>query len=287
MLRALSAVANDEYLNQIKAYLTSIGGLTNIQAIADGEYQFPDSERRTSQISIRSTIWTLYTAFVIFIYTLTSCLLGMARSGKTGSYITLRLLTNLLVGALTWYLLGYAFSFGRSLDSRLRNRFIGNYTYALHRIREENHNTTSFGYAWFIQAFCYALVCNNIVSEALGLKATVIAHAVSSFYVIAFVYPVIAHWVSILQLASIIRSAAPRSSLSTRSSLSRSCRSGPPTAGCRSSVPRTSCPSAPLALSTLPARASSTCWAPRSVWARRCCCARRTPPRLPASTAPS
>ena len=57
VLRALSAVANDEYLNQIKAYLTSIGGLTNIQAIADGEYQFPNSERRTSQISIRSSIW--------------------------------------------------------------------------------------------------------------------------------------------------------------------------------------------------------------------------------------
>ena len=231
---------------------------------------------------------TLYTAFVIFMYTLTCCLLGMARTGKVNhNATTLRLLLNVLVGAISWYLFGYAFSFGRSLDSRLRNKFIGNYTYALHRIREENHNTTSFGYAWFIQAFCYALVCNNIVSEALGLKATVIAHAVSSFYVIAFVYPVIAHWVSILQLASIIRSAAPRLSLSTPYALSRCCRSGPPTAGSRPFAPRTSCPSAPLALSTLPARASSTCWAPRSVWARRCCCARRTPPRLPASTAPS
>ena len=194
MLRALSAVANDEYLNQIKAYLVSIGGLSNIQAIADGEYKFPNSERRTSQISIRSSIWTLYTAFVIFIYTLTSCLLGMARSGKTDGNITVRLLTNLLVAALSWYLLGYAFSFGRSLDSRLRNRFIGNYTYALHRIREENHNTTSFGYAWFLQSFCYALVCNAIVSEALGLKATAVAHVASTFYTIAFLYPVIAHW---------------------------------------------------------------------------------------------
>ena len=103
-------------------------------------------------------------------------------------------LVNLCVGAVSWYLLGYGFSYGFSLDSRLRNRFIGNYTYAMHRIREENHNTTSFGYAWFLQSFCYALVCNAIVSEALGLKATAVAHVASTFYTIAFLYPVIAHW---------------------------------------------------------------------------------------------
>ena len=56
MLRALKAVANDEYLDRIKQILAA-AGLSNLEAIADGEYQFPDSERRTSQISIRSSIW--------------------------------------------------------------------------------------------------------------------------------------------------------------------------------------------------------------------------------------
>ena len=34
-------------------------------------------------------------------------------------------LTNLCIGIVSWYLFGYAFSYGRSEDSRGRNRFIG------------------------------------------------------------------------------------------------------------------------------------------------------------------
>ena len=57
-----------------------------------------------AQISTRSSIWTLYTAFVIFIYQLTTALLGMARSGQeTGSAATLRQLVNFGVGALAWW----------------------------------------------------------------------------------------------------------------------------------------------------------------------------------------
>ena len=104
-------------------------------------------------------------------------------------------LVNFGVGALSWYLLGYAFSFGASLDTRLKNRFIGNYVFALHRIREANHNTTSYGYAWFLQQFFYAMVCNAIVAEALGLKASTVAHVLSTIYTVSFLFPVIAHWV--------------------------------------------------------------------------------------------
>ena len=93
------------------------------------------------------------------------------------------------------YLLGYAFSYGASLDTRLKNQFIGNYVFALHRIREYNHNTTSFGYAWFIQSFFYALVCNAIVADAMGVRASRLAHILSTIYTVSFLFPVIVHWV--------------------------------------------------------------------------------------------
>ena len=104
-------------------------------------------------------------------------------------------LIGLLVGAITWYLFGYAFAYGRSLDSSLRNVFIGNYDFALHRIREANHNTTNYGYAWFIQQFFYAMVCNAIVTEGLGTRASRLTHVLSTIYTVGFLFPVIAHGV--------------------------------------------------------------------------------------------
>ena len=101
----------------------------------------------------------------------------------------------MLAGAIAWYLVGYAFSFGASLDTRLRNRFIGNYVFALHRIREASYNTTGYGYAWFFQSFCYALVCNAIVAEGLGTRVSRLAHLLSTVAVTGFLFPVIAHWV--------------------------------------------------------------------------------------------
>ena len=141
------------------------------------------------------TIWTLYTAFAIFLYQLSSALLVRSRAGDHKGRFAMHQLLNLLFGAITWYLFGYAFSFGRSLDTRLRNRFVGNYTFALHRIREANHNTTSEGYAWFFQSFCYAMVCNAIVAEGLGIRASRLAHVLSTVAVVGFLYPVVAHWV--------------------------------------------------------------------------------------------
>ena len=115
-------------------------------------------------------------------------------SNRTDEFSFIALL-NLVVGGMSWYLLGYGFSFGFSLDSRLRNKFIGNYTFALHRIREDNHNSTAFGYSWVVSSFMYALVCSVIVSEALHLRATLLAHVTSTAYTMSFLFPVIAHWV--------------------------------------------------------------------------------------------
>ena len=99
------------------------------------------------------------------------------------------------MAALCWYLLGYAFTYGGSLDSALRNKFIGNYVFALYRIREGNHNSTSYGYAWFLQQFFYALVCNSIVASALGGRTSTVAHVMSTIYTVSFLFPVIAHFV--------------------------------------------------------------------------------------------
>ena len=143
----------------------------------------------------QTTIWRLYTAFGIFLYQLSSALLIRAKAQDASGRFAMHQVANLIAGATAWYLVGYAFSFGVSLDTRLRNRFIGNYVFALHRIREANHNTTGFGYAWFFQSLCYALVCNAIVAEALGTRASRLAHVLSTLAMTGFLFPVIAHWV--------------------------------------------------------------------------------------------
>ena len=145
--------------------------------------------------TVLPTVWTLYTAFGIFLYQLSSALLVRAKAADLSGRFAVHQLLDVLAGAIAWYLVGYAFSFGISLDTRLRNRFIGNYVFALHRIREANHNTTSLGYAWFFQSLCYALVCNAIVAESLGVRVTRLAHVLSTVAVTGLLFPVIAHWV--------------------------------------------------------------------------------------------
>jgi len=147
-----------------------------------------------TQVTPSSTIWTLSTAFGIFLYQLSSVLITNAKTGGAGNF-ALKQIINLSVGILAWYGFGYAFSFGASKDTKQKNAFIGNFVFAIHRIRDPRFNTLSYGYAWFIQTFFYALVCNSIVAGVLGGRSSTTAHVLSTVYVVGFLFPVIAHFV--------------------------------------------------------------------------------------------
>ena len=146
------------------------------------------------ETDVESTIWTLSTAFGIFMYQLSSILIVRAKSGEARSVATSQVV-NFLTGIVAWYLVGYAFTYGASKDSVLRNRFIGNYSFAMYGIRDEAYQSNNFGYAWFIQAFAYAMVCNSIVAEVLGGKVNTTVHVLSTTFTVSFLFPVIAHWV--------------------------------------------------------------------------------------------
>ena len=212
ILSGLSTLTGQQVQQLIVADLTA-AGYTTTSSSSSGAYVFPNvvtvvnttvvntAVVSTGQVTTSSTVWTLGTASGIFLSQSTPVLTGIASIGghggaqSTSSAHVTSLMINSAVGSIAWYLVGYAFSYGRSLDSRLRNRFIGNYVFALHRIRESNHNTTSYGYGWFFQSLCYALVCNAIVAQAMGSRASRLAHVLSTAYTVAFLFPVIAHWV--------------------------------------------------------------------------------------------
>ena len=61
---------------------------------------------------------TLFTAFGIFLYQLSTVLIVSVRSSKASKFGVVAFI-NLYAGIISWYLLGYAFSYGISLDSKL------------------------------------------------------------------------------------------------------------------------------------------------------------------------
>lgn len=94
------------------------------------------------------------------------------------------------------YLFGFAFAFGRTANKNDRNRFIGNYGFALTGYNDPANFGPFYGLPYFFWTFAYAITCNGIISSAIGGRASVLTHVLSTAYTVGFLYPVAAHWVN-------------------------------------------------------------------------------------------
>jgi ammonium transporter, Amt family len=140
------------------------------------------------------TVWLLLTAAMIFTFQVAHAAILNGRTGRYGN-VSIKFILNFSVAILAWYLTGYAFTYGRSEDTKLRNAFIGNMGFALHRYDEPARAGPFYGLPFFVHGFAYALYANLITATGLGGRGTVLAHIFSTWYIVGFAYPVVAHWV--------------------------------------------------------------------------------------------
>jgi Amt family ammonium transporter len=146
------------------------------------------------QVGGVDTVWLLLTSFLIFFWQLGSVLVVNGKQGNYGNF-ALKTLINFTIGGIMWYLTGYAFTYGKSEDTKSRNAFIGNFNFALKDYRAPEHTGPFFGLPFWIHGFAYAMTANQIIGAGIGGRGTVLVHILSTMYVIGFAYPVVAHWV--------------------------------------------------------------------------------------------
>ncbi|KAG2483868.1 hypothetical protein HYH03_017265 [Edaphochlamys debaryana] len=111
------------------------------------------------------------------------------------------LLKNILdacVGAIGFYLFGYAFAYGRKPGTDA-NGFIGNWNFALSYTTEQSFaadgNFAGAGWQQFFFQWSFCAAATTIVSGAVAERCTFGAYVAYAFFLSSFVYPVVVHWV--------------------------------------------------------------------------------------------
>lgn len=113
---------------------------------------------------------------------------GSVRAKNTKTIILKNLLDS-CIGAVCFWLVGFAFAFGGDLDSQQSgNTFIGHANFAFKDMPKTNY---AF---WFFQ-YAFASAASSIVSGAVEERMSFSAYMLYAVYLISFVYPVVAHWV--------------------------------------------------------------------------------------------
>lgn len=113
-------------------------------------------------------------------------------SVKNTKNILIKNIGDAVVGAISFWLLGYGFAFGESAG-----RFIGTDNFALKGSQFESEDgamTKGYNYSfWFFQ-FAFAATASTIVSGAVAERVSFNAYIVYSFFITSFIYPVVVHW---------------------------------------------------------------------------------------------
>lgn len=132
--------------------------------------------------------WLLYCGTLVFLMQAGFAMLcaGSVRA-KNAQNIMLKNLLDACVGALAFWSTGYAFAYGEYHDG---NWFIGDSLFFLSQGFEGKdgfHN-------WFFQ-FAFAATAATIVSGAVAERCKMEAYMGYSWFLTAFVYPVVVHWI--------------------------------------------------------------------------------------------
>ncbi|CAL8463541.1 g3075 [Coccomyxa elongata] len=114
---------------------------------------------------------------------------------KSAKSICLKNIMDVMFGGAAYYLLGWAFAYGdkTSCDadgvcSSIGNPFIGTEWFAM-------SETPYTSYATFYFQYVFAISTATIVSGAVAERIQFISYAMYAFFICAWVYPVLSHWV--------------------------------------------------------------------------------------------
>jgi len=126
----------------------------------------------------------LYSGALVFFMHCGFCMLsaGSVR-GKNAKNIILKVLLDACVGAIGWYIFGYAFAYGDS-----SNNALGTSGFALNSISIPEYKD------WFFQ-YGFAATAATIVSGAVAERTRFEAYLLYAFFLTSWVYPNVVHWV--------------------------------------------------------------------------------------------
>ncbi|GLI64229.1 hypothetical protein VaNZ11_007427 [Volvox africanus] len=141
----------------------------------------------------------LYNSYLVFMMQLGFAVLcaGSLRS-KNCMNILLKNVLDSCVGAIGFYLFGYAFAYGLKPHDA-SNGFIGNWNFALSYTTKASHEDSddfaTFGWHNFFFQWSFCAAATTILSGAVAERCNFVAYLLYSFFLSSFVYPVVVHWV--------------------------------------------------------------------------------------------
>lgn len=129
--------------------------------------------------------FVLFSGYLVFVMQLGFAALtaGSVRAKNTKNVLVKNLL-DAVVGALFYYLFGYAWAYGAEA-----NGFIGYRNFALAHVPAE----ASFE-SWFFQ-WAFAATAATIVSGAVAERTSFYAYLGYAAFLVGWVYPVVSHWI--------------------------------------------------------------------------------------------
>jgi len=138
--------------------------------------------------------WTMIAGILVFFMQAGFSLLesGMVRKKNTLNII-MKNIIDVSVGAVGWWLVGYALAFGESGEI-FGHKVYGTSKFAMLHRDLKTDSDGSFLYAfWFFQ-FTFCATAATIVSGALAERCKVEGYVIFSFVMSVLVYPVVVHW---------------------------------------------------------------------------------------------
>lgn len=148
-------------------------------------------------------MFMLYNGYVVFVMQLGfACLCAGSIRSKNCMNILLKNVLDACVGAVAFYLVGYAFAYGHHPDE-LSNRFIGDWNFALTQTSissrlvdgESGEGFAAIGWHSFFFQWSFVAATVTLVSGGVAERCAFPAYLGYAFFLCAFVYPVLAHWV--------------------------------------------------------------------------------------------
>ncbi|OSX77964.1 hypothetical protein BU14_0126s0003 [Porphyra umbilicalis] len=144
-------------------------------------------DQLTKQVSQNASsldvMFVLVSGYLVFLMQAGFAMLtaGSVRSKNTKN-VLLKNVLDACVGAIAYYLFGYAFAYGP-----VDNVFLGHSNWALSDDTQEFH-------IWFFQ-WTFAATAATIVSGSVAERTSFYAYLGYAFFLTGFVYPVVSHWV--------------------------------------------------------------------------------------------
>mmetsp|Transcript_14065 Transcript_14065/g.18413 ORF Transcript_14065/g.18413 Transcript_14065/m.18413 type:complete len:505 (+) Transcript_14065:165-1679(+) len=142
-----------------------------------------------AELSNATIIWILLAGFLVFFMHAGFSMLeaGSVRH-KNAVNIMFKNIGTIAIGAICYYVFGFAFAYGTANSSESSSGFIGSGFYGLRDLSAgDRHN-------WFFQ-FTFAATGATIVSGAVAGRVQLAGYFIIASWMTSFVYPVVSHWI--------------------------------------------------------------------------------------------